>query len=157
MEKRMYPCFVAGKQKPYANAVVVGNTIYISGMNGRSSETGEAVSDTIEGQTWRAFEQIESAMREAGSSLKNLVKTTTFLRDMSDYQGYRDTERKYLLEHAPELVEEPVASTVVQVASLPKKEFLIEIEAVGIIASNAKFGLRNAEYRRLPKESKHRK
>jgi len=52
---------------------------------------------------------------------------------MKDYQGYRDTERKYLLEHAPELVEEPVASTVVQVASLPKKEFLIEIEAVGII------------------------
>jgi enamine deaminase RidA (YjgF/YER057c/UK114 family) len=37
------------------------------------------------------------------------------------------------LEHAPELVKEPVASTVVQVASLPKKEFLIEIEAVGII------------------------
>jgi 2-iminobutanoate/2-iminopropanoate deaminase len=101
-------------------------------MNGRSSETGEAVSGTIEGQTWRAFEQIESAMREAGSSLKNLVKTTTFLKDMKDYQGYRDTERKYLLEHAPELVEEPVASTVVQVASLPKKEFLIEIEAVGI-------------------------
>jgi enamine deaminase RidA (YjgF/YER057c/UK114 family) len=74
-------------------------------------------------------------MREAGSSLKNLVKTTTFLKDTKDYQGYRDTERKYLLEHAPELVEKPVASTVVQVASLPKKEFLIEIEAVGIIQS----------------------
>ena len=133
MKKKIYPCFVAGKQKPYANCVVAGKMIYISGMNGRSSETGEAVSDTIDGQTWRALEQIDSAMEQAGSSLKNLVKITTFLKDMKDYQGYRDTERKYFLEHAPELVEEPVASTVVQVASLPKEEFLIEIEAMGIL------------------------
>jgi len=133
MDKKIYPCFVAGKQKPYANCVVLGSTIYISGMNGRSSETGEAVSNTIEGQTWRALEQIDSAMKDAGSSLKNLVKTTTFLKSMKDYQGYRDTERKYFLQHAPELVKEPVASTVVQVASLPKEEFLIEIEAVGVV------------------------
>ena len=133
MKKKVYPCFVAGKKKPYANCVVFEKTIYISGMNGRSSETGDVVSDTIEGQTWRALEQIDSAMRDAGSSLKNLVKTTTFLKDMKDYQGYRDTERKYFLEHAPELVKEPVASTVVQVASLPKEEFLIEIEAIGIL------------------------
>jgi 2-iminobutanoate/2-iminopropanoate deaminase len=131
MKKKIVPCFVAGKQKPYANCVVVGKTIYISGMNGRSSETGEAVSDTIEGQTWRALEQIDLAMRDAGSSLKNLVKMTTFLKDMKDYQGYRDTERKYFLEHAPELVKEPVASIVVQVASLPKPEFLVKIEAIG--------------------------
>ena len=130
MKRKIFPCFVAGKQKPYANCVVVGNTIYISGMNGRSSETGEAVSDTIEGQTWRALEQIDSAMKEAGSSLRNLVKVTTFLKEMKDYQGYRDTERKYFLEHAPELVQEPVASTVIQVASLPKPEFLIEMEAI---------------------------
>jgi 2-iminobutanoate/2-iminopropanoate deaminase len=133
MKRKTVPCFVAGKQKPYANCVVIGETIYISGMNGRSSETGEAVSDTIEGQTWRALEQIDLAMKEAGSSLKNLVKMTAFLKDMKDYQGYRDTERKYFLEHAPELVEEPVASTVVQVASLPKPEFLIEIEAIGAL------------------------
>lgn len=136
MKRKIFPCFVAGKQKPYANCVVVGNTIYISGMNGRSSETGEAVSDTIEGQTWRALEQIDSAMKEAGSSLRNLVKVTTFLKEMKDYQGYRDTERKYFLEHAPELVEEPVASTVIQVASLPKPEFLIEMEAIGILPSD---------------------
>lgn len=136
MKRKIFPCFVAGKQKPYANCVVVGNTIYISGMNGRSSETGEAVSDTIEGQTWRALEQIDSAMKEAGSSLRNLVKVTTFLKEMKDYQGYRDTERKYFLEHAPELVQEPVASTVIQVASLPKPEFLIEMEAIGILPSD---------------------
>lgn len=133
MKKKIYPCFVAGKQKPYANCVVVGNTIYLSGMNGRDSETGNVVSDTIEGQTWRALEQIDSALKEAGSSLKNLVKMTTYLKNMKDYQGYRDTERKYFLEHAPELVKEPVASTVVQVPSLPKEEFLIEIEAIGIL------------------------
>ncbi|NWG02634.1 MAG: RidA family protein [Syntrophaceae bacterium] len=132
MKKKIVPCFVAGKQKPYANCVVVGKTIYISGTNGRSSETEEVVSDTIEGQTWRALEQINSAMREAGSSLKNLVKMTTFLEDLKDYQGYRETERKYFLKYAAELVKEPVASTVVQVASLPKPEFLIEIEAIGI-------------------------
>jgi len=84
MKKKIYPCFVMGKQKPFANCVVVGKTIYISGMNARSNETGEAVSDTIEGQTWHALEQIDLAMKEAGSSLKNLVKTTTFLKDMKE-------------------------------------------------------------------------
>jgi enamine deaminase RidA (YjgF/YER057c/UK114 family) len=72
-------------------------------------------------------------MEEAGSSLKNLVKMTIYLKDMKDYQGYQDTERKQFLEHAPELVKEPVASTVVQVASLPKRDFLIEIEAIGTL------------------------
>jgi 2-iminobutanoate/2-iminopropanoate deaminase len=133
MEKRIIPCFVAGQQKVYAKCVVVEKTIYISGMNGRSMETGETVSAAIEGQTWYALEQINQAMKEAGSSLKNLVKTTTFLKNMKDYQGYRDTEKKYFLEHAPELVKEPVASTVVQVASLPKDDFLIEIEAIGTL------------------------
>jgi 2-iminobutanoate/2-iminopropanoate deaminase len=133
MKKKIYPCFVAGKQKPYANCVVFGKTIYISGMNGRSSETGNVVSDTVEGQTWRALEQIDLAMKQAGSSLKNLLKMTTFLKDMKDYQGYRETEKKYFLENAPELVKEPVASTVVQVASLPREEFLIEIEAIGVL------------------------
>jgi enamine deaminase RidA (YjgF/YER057c/UK114 family) len=133
MKKKVYPCFVAGKQKPYANCVVFGKMIYISGMNGRSSETGNVVSDTIEGQTWRALEQIDLAMKQVGSSLKNLLKMTTFLKDMKDYQGYRETERRYFLEYAPELVKEPVASTVVQVASLPQEEFLIEIEAIGVL------------------------
>jgi 2-iminobutanoate/2-iminopropanoate deaminase len=132
MKKKIIPCFVAGKQKPYANCVVVGETIYISGMNGRSSETGDVVSETIEGQTWRALEQIDVAMKQAGSSLKNLVKMTTFLKSAKDYQGYRDTEKKYFLEHAPELVKEPVASTVVQTA-LAREEYLIEIEAVGAL------------------------
>ena len=133
MEKKIVPYFVGGQQKPYANCVVVGNTVYISGMNGRASETGEAISDSIEGQTWRALEQIDLVMKQAGSSLKNLVKMTTFLKRMKDYQGYRETERRYFLEYAPELVQEPVASTVVQVASLPKEEFLIEIEAIGTL------------------------
>jgi 2-iminobutanoate/2-iminopropanoate deaminase len=133
MKKKVYPYFVEGIKKPYAKCVVIGNTIYISGMNGRDQKTGKVVSQTIEGQTWHALGQIHQAMIEAGSSLKNLVKMTTYLKDMKDYQGYRDTERKYFLEHAPELVEEPISSTVVQVASLPREEFLIEIEAIGVL------------------------
>lgn len=133
MSKKFFPYFVEGVKKPYAKCIVAGNIVFISGMNGRDPETGKVVSNTIEGQTWQALEQINQAMREAGSSLKNIVKMTTYLKDMKDYQGYRDTERKYFLKHAPELIEQPVASTVVQVASLPKEEFLIEIEAIGIL------------------------
>lgn len=133
MEKKVFPYFVEGVKKPYAKCVVVGNMIFISGMNGRDAKTGKVVSPTIEGQTWYALEQINQAVKEAGGLLKNLVKMTTYLKDMKDYQGYRDTERKYFLEHAPELVENPVASTVIQVASLPKEDFLIEIEAIGVL------------------------
>jgi GGDEF domain-containing protein len=65
MKKKIFPCYVMGQQKPFANCVAVGKTIYISGMNARSSETGEAVSDTIEGQTWHALQQINQAMKDA--------------------------------------------------------------------------------------------
>ena len=120
---------------PFADFVVAGSTVYISGKNARDAQTGKTISDkTIEGQTWYALEQIDAAMRAAGGSLKGLVKMTTFLKNWNDYRRMRDTERKYFLEHAPELVEEPVASTVVQVTSLPREDFLIEIEAIGIIA-----------------------
>jgi enamine deaminase RidA (YjgF/YER057c/UK114 family) len=124
MKKKIYPCFVGGKQKPYANCVVVGKTIYLSGMNGRDSETGNAVSDTIEGQTWRALEQIDLAMKEAGGSLKNLVKMTTYLKNMKDYQGYRDTERSMLLNWSKSLL--PVRSSRWH-RSL-KKSFLLRLK-----------------------------
>ena len=51
--------FRGGEKMPLANCVVVGNTVYISGKNGKDPEIGNAVSGTIEGQTWWVLEQVD--------------------------------------------------------------------------------------------------
>jgi enamine deaminase RidA (YjgF/YER057c/UK114 family) len=55
-EEKSIPSFRGRKKDALGRFVVAGNTVYISGKNGRDPETGNAVLDTIEGQTWWVLE-----------------------------------------------------------------------------------------------------
>ena len=56
-------------------------------------------------------------MEEAGSSMNNIVKTLMLLKDLEDYPKMRKTELEYYQKYAPMLVEDPPASTFMQVGS----------------------------------------
>ena len=71
-------------------------------------------------------------MEEAGSSMNNLVKVTTLLKNREDYPKMRRTEYEYYRKHAPMLVENPPASTVMLV-ELGKPEYLLEVDVVGVV------------------------
>jgi 2-iminobutanoate/2-iminopropanoate deaminase len=133
MKKKTYPLSYAGKKQPYARSVVVGDLVFISGMTGRNSETGEISSRDLAGQMQTALDKIRAALTEAGTSVDNLVKLTYFLKKAADSAEMQKLEIAYWQKYAPRLLEEPPARTLVQVLSIVHPDLLIEIEAIAVI------------------------
>jgi 2-iminobutanoate/2-iminopropanoate deaminase len=79
-----------------------------------------------------ALDKIRGALEEAGGSMNNIVKTVIYIKRLEDYQLMRDTELEYYAKYAPQLVDEPPASTCMQPVSLAKPNMLIEIDVTAI-------------------------
>ena len=116
-----------------AKSVVEGNLIFLPGMDGRDLETGMVSSDIFEEQMIIALDKIRQSMEEAGSSMNNLLKTHMIIVNEEDYPRMLKTELEYYQKHAPLLVENPPASTVIT-ASLAKPELLVAIDVTGVIS-----------------------
>ena len=109
---------------PYSQAIRIGDMLYTSGQVGLDPATG-ALADGIEAQTTRVLENLKAVLAEAGTDLKRVVKTTVFLKSMSDFAAMNAIYASYL---APQGVTPPARSTV-GVAALPK-DALVEIEVI---------------------------
>jgi 2-iminobutanoate/2-iminopropanoate deaminase len=113
--------------------VVVGDLVFLSGMSGRTMETGDVASDDVREQMLVALDKVRAALEEAGSSMDHIVKTLIYLKDVKDYDLMRATEWDYYQKHAPGLIAEPPASTFVQPASLARANMLVEIDVVACL------------------------
>ncbi|MGD9077047.1 MAG: RidA family protein [Desulfobacteraceae bacterium] len=142
-EVKYYPEYWVGKKLAYphvpkespkfARSMVVGNLIFVSGCTGQDTIDGEPTAETFEDQMKMALHKVKMAMEEAGSSMENIVKTVMLIKSRDDYPKMRKTEVEYYMEHAPNLVEDPPASTFMVPASLARPEFLIEVDVIGVI------------------------
>jgi len=132
-KKLAYP-HVAPEAPKFSRSVVVGNLIFVSGCQGMNSETLKTETDVFEEQMVIALDKVRMAMEEAGSSMNNVVKTLMLLKNLEDYPRMRKTELEYYQKYAPFLVDNPPASTFLQVASLARPEFLVEIDVIGVIS-----------------------
>lgn len=110
---------------PYSVANITGNLIYTAGQLGIDRTTGELVEGGIQAQTKMALTNLKYVLEAAGSGLENVVKTTVFLKDISEFALMNEI-------YATFFVENPPARSAVQVAALPKGG-AVEIEAVAII------------------------
>jgi 2-iminobutanoate/2-iminopropanoate deaminase len=138
-----YPDYWAGKKLAYphvpaeapkfSRSVVVANLIFVSGCEGLNDETGELETDVFEEQMIIALDKVRYAMEEAGSSMNSIVKTLMLLNHLDDYPRMRKTELEYYQKHAPLLVENPPASTFMEVG-LALPDFLFEMDVVGVVA-----------------------
>lgn len=110
---------------PYSQAVRVGDFLYTSGQVALDPATGALVQGGIEAQTTRAIENLRGVLEAAGTGLKNVLKTTVFLKNMGDFAPMNAIYATYF---APDGVVAPARSTV-EVARLPK-DALVEIEVI---------------------------
>jgi 2-iminobutanoate/2-iminopropanoate deaminase len=133
MKKKTYPLVYAGKKQQFARSVVVGDLVFLSGMSGRTMETGDVSSDNIAEQMKVALDKVRGALTEAGTSMDNIVKTVIYLKHVEDYNIMRRTEREYWQKFAPGLIEEPPASTFMQPYSLARPNMLVEIDVIAMI------------------------
>lgn len=109
---------------PYAQAIVVGDTIYCSGQLGLNPISGE-LPESVEEQTTQAMKNIAAILETSNATFINVVKTTIFLADMNDFQKVNHVYSSYFEPPFP-------ARSTVQVARLPK-DAKVEIEVLARI------------------------
>ena len=109
---------------PYSVAIRTGGFVFTSGQLGLDPVTGNLVTGGIEAETRQALTNIQNVLADSGSGLERVVKTTVFLKDMTDFL-------KMNAVYAGFFPSNPPARSTVQAAALPKGG-LIEIEAVAV-------------------------
>ena len=107
---------------PYSQAVMWGDTLYLSGQVGIDPAEGRIVVDTIDGQALQVMKNLGAVLEEAGMSFANVVKTTIFLVSMEDFQTVNGVYGDFFES-------DPPARATLQVAALPLGA-LVAIEAV---------------------------
>ncbi|MDF2631976.1 MAG: RidA family protein [Caproiciproducens sp.] len=108
---------------PYSHAIQGGNTLYTSGQLGIDPTTG-AIPEGVEAQAEQAMKNLGAVLNAAGMDFSDVVKTTVFLKNMSDFAAINAIYAKYFTADAP-------ARSCVAVDSLPK-DGLYEIEAIAV-------------------------
>ena len=99
---------------PYNQAILTGNTLYISGQIAINPASGELVLDTIEKETTQVMENLKAILTEAKMTFENVVKSCIFISDMHNFTAINSIYCNYFSnETAP-------ARETVEVANLPK-------------------------------------
>jgi len=107
---------------PYSHATECSGFVYCSGQLGISPETGKLISEDVVEQSEQCLKNLQAVLKVAGMELRNVLKTTIFLKDMNDFEKVNVVYSSVFGECKP-------ARSTVQVSALPKNA-KVEIEAV---------------------------
>ncbi|ENW89071.1 RidA family protein [Acinetobacter indicus] len=108
----------------YSQAILVGNTVYLSGQIGLDPYSMELV-EGIEAQIRRVFDNLKAVCEAAGGTLADIAKLNIYLTDLSNFQLVNQIMGEYFAQPYP-------ARAALGVASLPKGA-LVEMDGVVII------------------------
>jgi 2-iminobutanoate/2-iminopropanoate deaminase len=107
---------------PYSQAVRTGNLLFCSGQIPINPTSGKIEATTVEEQTGQVFANIRALLASQGAELAQVVKSTVFLQEMTDFPKVNPLYETAFAGHKP-------ARSTVQVAGLPLGA-LIEIEVI---------------------------
>ena len=99
---------------PYNQAVLTGNTLYISGQIAINPVNSELVQDSIKEETEQVFRNLKAVLQAADMTFENVVKSSIFISDMNNFAEINEVYAKYFQEDTA-----PARETV-EVANLPK-------------------------------------
>ena len=107
---------------PYSQAIEANGTIYVSGQLGIDPSTGNFAEGGAVAQARQSLTNISNILKEAGLSMKNVVKVTVLLADINDFAAVNEIYKDFFESPFP-------ARSAFAVAALPKGG-KIEIEAI---------------------------
>ncbi len=111
---------------PYSQAVVSNGFAFLSGQIPLDPATGSLVDGDIAAQTARVLENLRAVLEASGSSLGQVLKTTVYLKDMSEFSRMNEVYARYFPEHPP-------ARATVEAARLPR-DVRVEIDCIAVCA-----------------------
>jgi 2-iminobutanoate/2-iminopropanoate deaminase len=116
------PAAAANPVGPYSHGIRVGDFLFCSGQIPLDPTTGNLVDGAIEKQTERVLENVRLLLTDQGLDFSNVVKTTVFMTNLSEFAAMNAIYGRYFKSPFP-------ARSTVQVAALPKGA-IVEIEVV---------------------------
>ena len=111
---------------PYNQAVMVKNTLYISGQVALNPTNNELIQGSIDEESHQIMKNIESILKEAGLDFKNVVRSKIYLTDMSNFSKVNEVYGSYF-----EKGDEP-ARTTIEVSGLPLGVD-VEIDMIAVV------------------------
>ncbi|MDY5033359.1 MAG: RidA family protein [Prevotella sp.] len=109
---------------PYSQAIMAGDTVYVSGQLPINPSTGEFAEGGIKEQARQSLNNIKNILAEAGMTMQQVVKVTVLMTDMSDFAAVNEVYAEFFSAPYP-------ARSAFAVAALPKGG-AIEIEAIAV-------------------------
>ena len=109
---------------PYSQAIEANGTVYVSGQLGIDPATGNFAEGGAVAQARQSLTNISNVLKEAGLSMKNVVKVTVLLADINDFAAVNEIYKDFFEAPFP-------ARSAFAVAALPKGG-KIEIEAIAV-------------------------
>lgn len=106
---------------PYSQAIVYNDLVFTSGQIAIDPKDGTVHALTVEEQTEQVCKNLCAVLESAGTSINNVLKTTCYLAEMSDFAAFNSVYAKYFTEKP--------ARSCVAVKELPKN-VLIEIDVI---------------------------
>lgn len=98
---------------PYSQAVLAGDTLYVSGQIALDPESGKLIDDSIEKETEQVMKNLSEVLKAADMNFSHVVKTSIFLSDMDFFTTVNDVYGKHFTSDFP-------ARETVAVRTLPK-------------------------------------
>ena len=109
---------------PYSQAIEANGVLYCSGQIAINSAEGKIVATTIEEQAEQCCRNVEAVLKEAGTDMGHVVKTTCFLAEIADFKAFNEVYAKHFISKP--------ARSCVAVKDLPAGA-LCEVEVTAVL------------------------
>jgi 2-iminobutanoate/2-iminopropanoate deaminase len=110
---------------PYSQAIRAGQFLFVSGQVPIDPATGDLIQGSIADQTRRALQNIGEILTAGGASFQQVVRTTVYLADLSDFTAMNDVYATFFTAPQP-------ARSTIQAARLPR-DARIEIDMIAFL------------------------
>jgi 2-iminobutanoate/2-iminopropanoate deaminase len=109
---------------PYSQAIKANGFVFVSGQVAIDPATQQVITGDVAAQADRVLKNLSAILKAAGSGLEKVVRSTVFLKNMSDFSAMNEVYGRYFASQPP-------ARSTVEVARLPK-DVLVEIDVIAL-------------------------